>query len=114
EVEPAAERLGARSRGAPCPGCAQGGGRRARGGEVGAAVRRTRTRPGRGGHGGRCCVHGRSRCLRVPGATRPYPGRSPGHPWEGPRGCRVVVAHSYSPPDAPWHIIWRTLANPGE
>jgi hypothetical protein len=24
------------------------------------------------------------------------------------------VALSYLTPDAPWHTIWRTLANPGE
>jgi hypothetical protein len=29
-------------------------------------------------------------------------------------GNRVGVARSYLTPDAHWHTIWRTLANPGE
>jgi len=29
-------------------------------------------------------------------------------------GDRVGVALSYLTPDAQWHTIWRTLANPGE
>lgn len=29
-------------------------------------------------------------------------------------GNRVGVARSYLTPDAQWHTIWRTLANPGE
>ncbi|GGS60795.1 hypothetical protein GCM10010206_23390 [Streptomyces cinerochromogenes] len=29
-------------------------------------------------------------------------------------GDRVGVARSYLTPDAQWHTIWRTLANPGE
>jgi len=51
-----------------------------------------------------------SRCR----ATRP--GR-PGAPWgmhPSYVGDRVGVARSYLTPDAQWHTIWRTLANPGE
>ncbi|GAA3770898.1 hypothetical protein GCM10022403_002810 [Streptomyces coacervatus] len=50
-------------------------------------------------------------CLRRQCATRP--GTS-GAPWGMSLGDRVGVAHSYLTPDAQWHTIWRTLANPGE
>ncbi|HET6360389.1 hypothetical protein, partial [Streptomyces sp.] len=50
-------------------------------------------------------------CLRIACATRPGTGSPPG---EWSPGNRVGVAHSYPTPDARWHTIWRTLANPGE
>ena len=43
----------------------------------------------------------------------PDPAR-PGAPWGMSLGDRVGVALSYLTPDAQWHTIWRTLANPGE
>jgi len=50
-------------------------------------------------------------CLRGPRAARPGSGS---HPGEWFPGSRVGVAHSYLTPVAPWHTIWRALANPGE
>ncbi len=51
-----------------------------------------------------CLLH----CVHLP--ARPLSGA----PWGVPCGDRVGVAHSYLTPGAPWHTIWRTLANPGE
>ncbi|MEV0478041.1 hypothetical protein, partial [Streptomyces prunicolor] len=45
--------------------------------------------------------------------ARSRPG-SAGAPWGVSLGDRVGVARSYLTPDAQWHTIWRTLANPGE
>ncbi|WP_328429840.1 hypothetical protein [Streptomyces sp. NBC_00443] len=44
-------------------------------------------------------------------AARVHPGECTSHI---PKGDRVGVARSYLTPDAQWHTIWRTLANPGE
>ncbi|CAK7283148.1 hypothetical protein SGPA1_21123 [Streptomyces misionensis JCM 4497] len=122
QVESPAQRLRAGlARDPPRPGCAQHGAARThRRVEIRSAARRAGAqRPGRGGHGGRCRVHGRYRslrclrCLPVGSSRRPGPG-SRAHPGECPRGDRVGVALSYLTPDGPWHTIWRTLANPGE
>jgi len=50
-------------------------------------------------------------CLRI--TALPAPAASV-HPGECPYGDQVGVARSYLTPDAHWHTIWRTLANPGE
>ena len=111
-----AERRGAGSRKASRPGGSECGGRGAGGVEIGAAdARAGAQRPGRGGHGGRCCVHGRDRSLRVPANSAPPDPAAVGAPWGVPPAVTGVgVAHSYPTPVAPWHTIWRTLANPGE
>jgi hypothetical protein len=44
-------------------------------------------------------------------AARVHPGECTSRTQEGDR---VGVARSYLTPDAQWHTIWRTLANPGE
>ncbi|GAA2449089.1 hypothetical protein GCM10010421_46680 [Streptomyces glaucus] len=54
-------------------------------------------------------------CLQcLPGTSAHTRPAVPAHPGECPCGDRVGVARSYLTPDAPWHTIWRTLANPGE
>ncbi|GAA0645910.1 hypothetical protein GCM10009535_24360 [Streptomyces thermocarboxydovorans] len=55
-------------------------------------------------------------CLRRQCPTRPGPSRRTLGECTGRtgKGGRVVVAHSYSTPDVPWHTIWRALANRGE
>jgi hypothetical protein len=50
-------------------------------------------------------------CLSKQARSRPGPA---GAPWGVFLGDRVGVALSYLTPDAQWHTIWRTLANPGE
>lgn len=57
-------------------------------------------------------------CLQCLSKQARYPARSHGRILGNvpvvPHGNRVGVALSYLTPDAQWHTIWRTLANPGE
>ncbi len=137
QVQPPAERLGPGwpgiRRGRPAPSTGPPG--RATGSRYGPPARRAGAqRPGRGGHGGRCCVHGRNRSLRVPAGARlcvsraTRPGR-PGTPWGMCPAYAVECRHAPSggrrrpgrggaflpghpmPSGTPSGGPWRTVAN---
>ena len=116
--ESPAERLGADPRQPSCPagtGAESGSRPRTRGVEEGPLPPGGRAAAGRGGHGGRCCVHGGDRSLRVPATFVRCPAPAdPVHPGECFLADRVGVAHSYLTPVAsgtPSGAPWRTLAN---
>ncbi|CAM5696583.1 hypothetical protein SCALM49S_08229 [Streptomyces californicus] len=58
--------------------------------QIGPGARAHRAeRSGRGGHGGRCCVHGRDRSLRAPTRYVRQPGRRPALTLGSTEGCRA-------------------------